>query len=49
MSGEIKFSEDLIIEKILHDNGQYAAERRFLRDDSGWELIFYADLYMTGK
>ena len=45
----VPVSEDLIIEKILHENGQFAAERRFLRTDDGWQLIFYADLYMTGE
>ena len=45
----IPVSEDLVIEEIEHENGQYAAERRFLRDEDGWKLIFYADLYLTGK
>lgn len=45
----IPVSDDLIIEEIEHENGQYAAERRFLRDEDGWKLIFYADLYLTGE
>ncbi|MEM1322889.1 MAG: hypothetical protein AAGG75_21670 [Bacteroidota bacterium] len=35
-------SEDMILEQIQHNSGQYGMERRFARFDDGWYLIYYA-------
>jgi len=32
----------LVIERILHQSGQYAMERRFAKMDGEWMLIYYA-------
>jgi hypothetical protein len=45
----IPLADNVVVEEIVHENGQYAAERRFMRNEDSWELIFYADLYLTGQ
>lgn len=51
IEGSSGFSIDLrpvtdtyILEKILHESGQYAMERRWAFMDDGWYLIYYAGL-----
>lgn len=38
------FSEDMIIEQILHINGSIGMERRFAKRDDSWNLIYYAGM-----
>jgi len=40
----IKFGDDLVIEKILHQSGEYGAIRRFAKMGEEWYLIYYAGL-----
>lgn len=40
----IPFDEDLIIERIRHNSGAYASERRFAKIEGKWYLIYYAGL-----
>ncbi len=38
-------SEDLVIERIVHESGDYGMLRRYARlGDEGWQLIYYAGL-----
>ncbi|MEL7120376.1 MAG: hypothetical protein AAFO07_13075 [Bacteroidota bacterium] len=36
------FSEDLLVEKIVHNTGSYGMMRRFAKYDGEWYLIYYA-------
>ena len=36
--------EDLIVEQIIHESGQYAMQRRFTRWDGEWYLTYYIGL-----
>ncbi len=38
------FGDELIIERIEHESGEYGMERRFTRQGDGWYLIYYAGL-----
>ncbi|MEM6698866.1 MAG: hypothetical protein AAF806_05430 [Bacteroidota bacterium] len=39
----------LVIERILHDSGQFAMERRFAKMDGEWMLIYYAGVNRVAK
>lgn len=43
------FGEDLIIERIVHQSGDYAMLRRFSRMNGNWTLIYYAGLNPVAK
>ncbi len=43
------FGEDLIIERIVHQSGDYALLRRFSRMDGKWMLIYYAGMNPVQK
>ncbi|MBK7476126.1 MAG: hypothetical protein IPI11_08955 [Haliscomenobacter sp.] len=43
------FGEDLIIERIVHQSGDYAMLRRFSRMNGKWTLIYYAGLNPVAK
>ncbi|MBV6429072.1 MAG: hypothetical protein KIPDCIKN_03610 [Haliscomenobacter sp.] len=43
------FGEDLIIERIVHESGDYAMLRRFSRMNGKWNLIYYAGLNPVAK
>lgn len=36
--------DDLVIEQIRHESGDYGMMRRFARLEDGWHLIYYAGL-----
>ncbi|MFM8449366.1 MAG: hypothetical protein ACKOAY_04610 [Haliscomenobacter sp.] len=38
------FNKDLIVERIVHESGDYAMLRRFARINGQWTLIYYAGL-----
>lgn len=40
----IPLSEDIVVEKITHRNGQTGMLRRFARIGDDWYLIYFADL-----
>ena len=40
----IPLSEDIVVEKIVHRNGQTGMLRRFARINDDWYLIYFADL-----
>lgn len=40
----IKFGDDLVIEKIVHQTGSYGTIRRFAKMGDEWYLIYYAGL-----
>ena len=45
-SAFIPLGDDLVIENIVHQNGQYGMERRFSRlGGNEWYLIYYAALH----
>jgi len=39
----------LVIERILHESGQFAMERRFAKMDGEWMLIYYAGVNRIAK
>lgn len=39
----------LVIERILHNSGQFAMERRFAKMDGEWMLIYYAGVNRVAK
>lgn len=38
------FGDDIVIEQIIHESGDYGMERRFTLREDGWYLIYYAGL-----
>lgn len=38
------FGKDLIVERVVHESGDYAMLRRFARINNQWTLIYYAGL-----
>lgn len=40
----IPLTEDYVLEKITHESGRYGMERRYVYQDDGWNLIYYAGL-----
>lgn len=36
--------DDLVLEKILHLNGNLGLERRYVRSDDSWTMIYYAGM-----
>ena len=40
----ISLSEDMVVEKIKHRNGQVGMMRRFVKMGDEWYLIYFADL-----
>lgn len=40
----IKFGDDLVVEKIIHQSGEYGTIRRFAKMGEEWYLIYYAGL-----
>lgn len=40
----IRFGTDLVVEKILHESGEYGSIRRFAKMGDEWYLIYYAGL-----
>lgn len=40
----LPLTEDYILERIVHESGQYGMERRYAYQDDGWYLIYYAGL-----
>ncbi len=43
------FSDDMVIEHILHINGSMGMERRFSRSTDSWNLIYYAGMNVIRK
>jgi len=36
------YGEDMVVEHIVHINGQTGMERRFSKSEDSWDLIYYA-------
>jgi len=43
------FGDDMIVEHIIHINGQTGMERRFSRSGESWDLIYYAAMNFIKK
>ena len=39
-----RISDEMVIEEIQHNSGQYGMQRRFARFNDGWYLIYYAGM-----
>jgi len=49
MNGEFirelrRISDEMVVEQIRHNSGQYGMQRRFARFTDGWYLIYYAGM-----
>ncbi|MFN7116206.1 MAG: hypothetical protein ACK4TA_05365 [Saprospiraceae bacterium] len=40
----IRFGDDLVVEKIIHQSGEYGSIRRFAKMGDEWYLIYYAGM-----
>lgn len=43
------FSDNMVVERIVHESGDYAMMRRFARLGDEWYLIYYAGLNSLNK